>query len=84
MPNIKSQIKRDKTNEKARAINASRRSELRTALKKVETLVQEGKKDEALVALKSAQALLDKAAQDGVISTNSSARQKAHLEKIVK
>lgn len=84
MPNIKSQIKRDKTNEKARAINASRRSEFRTAIKKVETLVQEGKKDEALVALRSAQALLDKAAQDGVITANSSARKKAHLEKIVK
>ena len=42
MPNIKSQIKRDRTNEEARKANASRKSEARTAIKKVETLAAEG------------------------------------------
>ncbi|MBE6126988.1 MAG: 30S ribosomal protein S20 [Erysipelotrichaceae bacterium] len=82
MPNIKSQIKRDKTNEEARQVNASKKSEARTAIKKVETLVAEGKKEEALVALKEAISLLDKLAQAGVIAKNSADRKKAHLQAI--
>ncbi len=83
MPNIKSQIKRDKTNAEARNVNAARKSELRTAIKKVETLVSEAKKDEALVALKEAISLLDRYAQLGVVSRNSADRKKAHLQGIV-
>ena len=83
MPNIKSQIKRDKTNAEARNANAARKSELRTAIKKVETLVSEAKKDEALVALKEAISLLDRYAQLGVVSRNSADRKKAHLQGIV-
>lgn len=82
MPNIKSQIKRDKTNEEARKANASKKSEVRTAIKKVETLVEEGKKEEALLALKEAISLLDKLAQSGVIAKNSADRKKAHLQAI--
>ena len=82
MPNIKSQIKRDKTNEEARTVNAAKKSEARTAIKKVETLVAEGKKEEALVALKEAISLLDKLAQAGVIAKNSADRKKAHLQSI--
>ncbi|HBS02528.1 MAG TPA: serine--tRNA ligase, partial [Firmicutes bacterium] len=47
MPNIKSQIKRDQTNKAANLANNSIKSELRTAIKKVEALVKEGKKEEA-------------------------------------
>ena len=83
MPNIKSQIKRDKTNEEARQVNAARKSEFRTAIKKVETLAGEGKKAEAEAALKVAISLLDKAAQDGVIARNSADRKKAHLQALV-
>lgn len=83
MPNIKSQIKRDKTNEKARLRNASKKSELRTAIKKVETLAAEGKKPEAEEALKKAMSLLDKAAQKGLIAQNSADRKKAHLQGVV-
>lgn len=82
MPNIKSQIKRDKTAKAANAKNAAAKSELRTAIKKVETLVAEGKKEEAKVALSSAISLLDRNAQKGVITTNSANRKKAHLQKI--
>lgn len=84
MPNIKSQIKRDKTSEAARAANAAKKSELRTALKKVETLVAEGKKEEAVKAANAAIALLDRYAQQGVISSNSANRKKAHLQAITK
>ena len=84
MPNIKSQIKRDKTNEAARAANAAKKSELRTALKKVETLVAEGKKEDAVKACNAAISLLDRFAQEGVISKNSANRKKAHLQSICK
>ena len=83
MPNIKSQIKRDRTNEEARAKNAALKSELRTAVKKVEALVSEGKKEEAVVAFRDATALLDRYSQKGVISVNSANRKKSHLAKLV-
>ncbi|MBO8426786.1 MAG: 30S ribosomal protein S20 [Firmicutes bacterium] len=83
MPNIKSQIKRDLTNEAARQRNASFKSEVRTACKKVEALAAEGKKEEAKEALKEAVSKLDKIAQSGVIKQNNADRKKAHLEAVV-
>ena len=50
---------------------------------KVETLVAEGKKEEAKAALPEAISLLDKIAAAGVIKQNNADRKKAHLEKIV-
>ena len=47
MPNIKSQIKRDGTNKAANAKNSAEKNRVRTAIKKVEALVEEGKKEEA-------------------------------------
>ena len=83
MANIKSQIKRVETNEQARQANSAFKAEARTAIKKVETLVAAGKKDEAEKARREAVSLLDRLAQEGVISTNSCARKKAHLAKAV-
>lgn len=83
MPNIKSQIKRDRTNEAARQANASRKSEARTAIKKVEALAAEGKKAEAEAALREAISLLDRLAQDGILAKNSADRKKAHLQGVV-
>ena len=42
MANIKSQIKRNKTNEKARVRNQSVRSEVRTEVRKLRALVEAG------------------------------------------
>ena len=83
MPNIKSQIKRDETNKAANLANKSAKSELRTAIKKVEALVAEGKKEEATAALNAAISLLDKNSQKGIISVNSANRKKAHLQHAV-
>ena len=83
MPNIKSQIKRDETNKAANLANKSAKSELRTAIKKVEALVDEGKKEEATAALNAAISLLDKNSQKGIISVNSANRKKAHLQHAV-
>ncbi|MBQ4255303.1 MAG: 30S ribosomal protein S20 [Bacilli bacterium] len=83
MPNIKSQKKRDKTNKASNVSNSSRKNEIRTAIKKVEVLASEGKKDEANVALRAAISLLDKSAHDGIYAVNTVNRKKAHLQKVV-
>lgn len=83
MPNIKSQIKRDKTAKAANEKNSAIKSEIRTAVKKVETLVAEGKKEEAVKAANAAISLLDRHAQTGVISRNSANRRKAHVQKLI-
>ena len=83
MPNIKSQIKRDGTNKAANAKNSAEKNRVRTAIKKVEALVKEGKKEEATAALNHAISLLDKVSQKGIISVNSANRKKAHLQHAV-
>ncbi|MCF0112856.1 MAG: 30S ribosomal protein S20 [Bacilli bacterium] len=83
MPNIKSQIKRDATNKAANAANSAAKARSRTASKKVEALVAEGKAAEAKVALSEAISLLDQLAQAGIIAKNNATRKKAHLQHIV-
>ncbi len=83
MANIKSQIKRNETNEAARLKNNAEKSGCRSAVKKVETLAAAGKKAEATEALKTAISELDKLSQSGIISENSASRKKAHLQRVV-
>lgn len=81
MPNIKSAIKRVKTNEKKRQLNASHKSALRTAVKAVETAVVNNEVDNAKQALLLAARKLDKAAGKGLIHKNAAARKKSRLAK---
>lgn len=83
MPNIKSQEKRDATNKIANGRNSAKKNEIRTAIKKVEALAKEGKKEEANLALRHAVSLLDKAAQDNIYAKNTVTRKKAHLQSVV-
>jgi small subunit ribosomal protein S20 len=83
MANIKSQIKRNETNELAREKNNQEKAAARTAIKKVEAAVTAGKKPEATAALQEAISLLDQLAQRGTISDNSCSRKKAHLQHLV-
>ena len=83
MANIKSQIKRIGTNEKARLRNKAVKSELRTHVRRVRTLVAGGDKEAASVALISASKKLDKAASKGVIHQNQAANKKSALAKAV-
>jgi small subunit ribosomal protein S20 len=78
MANIKSQIKRNRQNEKARARNKAVRSELKTTTKAAVTAIGTDDMDEALV---SAIRRIDSAAQKGVIHKNSAARKKSRLMK---
>lgn len=83
MPNIQSQIKRDRTSAEANAKNSAEKNRCRTAIKKVEALAKAGKKEEAEAALREAMGLLDRLAQKGIISKNSADRKKAHLQGVV-
>ncbi|MGO1320579.1 MAG: 30S ribosomal protein S20 [Galactobacter sp.] len=83
MANIKSQKKRILTNEKARQRNASVKSELKTAVNKVNAAVAAGDKEAAQPALQAASRKLDKAVSKGVIHKNQAANRKSAISKKV-
>lgn len=83
MANIKSQVKRIKTNEKARLANASFKSSMRTAIKAVEAAVKAGDKEKATALLNVAFSKIDKSVSRGIQHKNTAARQKAHLTSII-
>lgn len=79
MANIKSQLKRIKTNEKARLRNKSVKSSLKTSVRKFHAAATSGDKDAAGVALRDATKALDKAASKGVIHANQAANRKSAI-----
>ncbi|GAB10753.1 30S ribosomal protein S20 [Gordonia araii NBRC 100433] len=79
MANIKSQVKRIKTNEKARRRNQSVRSALRTSIRTFREAVEAGDKDKAGELLASTSRQLDKAASKGVIHANQAANKKSAM-----
>ena len=83
MANIKSQIKRIRTNEAARLRNKAVKSELKTHVRRVRDAVSAGDKDAASAALVSATTKLDKAVSKGVIHANQAANRKSALAKQV-
>lgn len=83
MANIKSQIKRNKTNEKARERNKAVKSELKTAVRRTREAVAAGDKATAEKALVTATRKLDKAVSKGVIHKNQAANRKSAIAKQV-
>jgi small subunit ribosomal protein S20 len=81
--NIKSQKKRILTNEKARLRNNAVKSELKTAIRAVNTAVESSDKDAATAALVSAGRKLDKAVSKGVLHQNNAANRKSAISKKV-
>ena len=81
MANIKSQIKRIKTNEKARLRNKSVKSSVKTAIRKFREAAEAGEKDKALELMRDASRKLDKAAGKGVIHANQAANKKSAMAK---
>jgi small subunit ribosomal protein S20 len=82
MPNIKSAIKRVKTNEAKNAQNVTVKSSMRTAVKKAEAAAQNND-DNAKELVAQAVKHLDKAAQKGLIHRNAADRSKSRLMKKV-
>ena len=79
MANIKSQIKRIKTNEAARLRNKSVKSSLKTAIRSFRTAADSGDRDKAGAALLHASRQLDKAVSKGVIHANQAANKKSAM-----
>lgn len=79
LANIKSQIKRIETNEKARLRNKAVRSEVRSAVRAVREEVAAGNSDEAKAKLQAASRKLDKAVSKGVLHKNNAANRKSKL-----
>ena len=80
MANIKSQIKRNRQNEKRRLANKAVRSELRTRVKGAIVAADTGAEN-ADQAERLAMKKIDKAANKGVIHKNAASRRKSRLAK---
>ncbi len=81
MANIKSQIKRIKTNEKAQTRNKSARSGLKTAIRRFKDAVTAGDAAKIKEELRVASKTLDIAVSKGVIHANAAANKKSALAK---
>ncbi len=79
MANIKSQIKRNKQNEKRRLRNKAVKSSLKTAIRKFREAADQGNVEEAVVLMRAASRQLDKAACKGVIHRNQAANRKSAI-----
>ena len=81
MANIKSQINRNKQNEKAHERNKAVKTGLKSAVRKFREAAESGDKDVALAAGRDAARKLDKAASKGVIHKNQAANRKSAIAK---
>jgi len=84
LANIKSAKKRVITSEKARRHNASRRSMMRTYMKKVVTAIEAGQKEAAQEAFTALVPVLDRYATKGLIHKNKAARHKSRFNAKIK
>ena len=83
MANIKSQIKRNRQNEKARLRNKSVKSSLKTVIRKLNEASEAGNTETAATLLRAASRQLDKAVSKGVIHKNQAANRKSAIAKRV-
>jgi len=79
--NIKSQIKRNKQNEKAHERNKAVKTALKSAVRKFREAADSGDTDAALEASRVAARKLDKAVSKGVIHKNQAANRKSAIMK---
>ena len=83
MANIKSQIKRIRTNEIARLRNKAVKSSLKTAVRRFREAADAGEREQALTLMVAASRQLDKAVSKGVIHRNQAANRKSAIAKQV-
>ena len=81
MANIKSQIKRNKQNEKAAERNKAVRTALKTSSKKIRAAVGTGDAEEAQARQRENARALDKAVAKGIVHKRTAARRKSRLAK---
>ena len=81
MANIKSQIKRNKQNEKRHERNKAVKSSLKTAVRKFREAAEAGDKNKAVELGREAARKLDQAVSKGVIHKNQAANRKSSIAK---
>ena len=84
MANSLSARKRARQAEKHRLRNASQRSHVRTAIKKVLTAIESGDKSAAETAYKAAVPAIDRSVTKGLMHRNKAARHKSRLNNHVR
>jgi len=76
--------KRARQAEDNRQLNASQRSAMRTSIKKLQSAIEAGDKEQATAAFKTAVPHLDRMARKGIIHKNAAARSKSRLNATVR
>ncbi|MBC7181177.1 MAG: 30S ribosomal protein S20 [Roseovarius sp.] len=84
MANTPQSKKRARQNEKRFAVNKSRRSRIRTFLRKVEEAIASGDQEAAVTALRNAQPELMRGVTKGVVHKNTASRKISRLSARVK
>ncbi len=84
MANTKQAAKRARKSIRQRAANVSLRTELRSAIKKIQKAIAAGDPKAALAVLHAETSTIDRIAGKGVIHKNKAARHKSHLTAQVK
>jgi small subunit ribosomal protein S20 len=83
MPNIKSQIKRDRQNKKRTIKNKALKSVIKTAQKNLTASVEEKKMEDAKSNLAKLDKALDKAVKNSAVHKNYSANKKSQAARLV-
>jgi small subunit ribosomal protein S20 len=81
MANIKSQIKRNKQNERRHERNKAVRSALKTSAKKARQAIVDGDAEQAAQGVRETSRALDRAASKGTLHKRAAARRKSRLAK---
>ncbi len=84
MANTKSAKKAARQTERRTEINKSRRSRLKTFVRKVEEAIASGEKEAAAEALREAQPEIQRSASKGIIHKNTAARKISRLSQRIK
>lgn len=84
MANTKSAKKATRQMVRRTEVNKSRRSAMRTSVRKVEEAIASGNKDDAVTALRAAEPALVRTAQKGVIHQKAASRKVSRLAQRVK
>lgn len=84
MPNTKSAKRAERVTRRRTEVNKSRRSRMRTMVRNVETALAGGNAEAAAAALKEAEPVLMRSAQQGVVHKRAAARKVSRLNKRLK
>ena len=84
MPNTKSAIRRVRRVKKQTTVNRSRKGKYRSAIKQMEKLIKEGKKNEAKKFFSKFQSVLMQVAKSGVINKKTAGRKISKISKRLK